>query len=99
MRAGLAALDLWTDDAIDRLNRLGDALRSELRQQGWTVAGRGSLMRIHVSEPDVLWWSLYDRGVLLAANGLACLSTPMDDAVISEVARAFADVRTQQAWS
>lgn len=99
MQAGLAALDLWTDEAIDRLNGLGDALRSQLQQQGWPVTGRGSLMRIHVHDPGLLWWSLYEHGVLIAANGLACLSTPMDDAVIGDIAQTFAHVRAQRVWS
>lgn len=99
MRAGLAALQLWTDDAIARLNALGETLRSELLEQGWTVTGRGSLMRIHVTDREQLWWSLYDRGVLIAANGLACLSTPMDEAVITHVGRIFAEVRTLRDWT
>jgi glutamate-1-semialdehyde 2,1-aminomutase len=93
MRAGLAALDLLDAPAIERLNGLGDDLRTRLAGQGWDVAGRGSLLRVLdvAGNPD-LWWRLYDAGVLLATNGLAALSTPMDAAAVEEVARRFAGV-------
>lgn len=93
LRAGLAALSLWDDGEIARLNRLGDGLRATLAGQGWTVTGRGSLLRVHVPDPPALWWALYREGVLIAVNGLACLSTPMDAAVVERVAAAFARVR------
>jgi glutamate-1-semialdehyde 2,1-aminomutase len=93
LRAGLAALEAWDDAAIERLNALGDDLRETLTAQGWTVTGRGSLLRVHAEDPADLWWRLYGEGVLIAVNGLACLSTPMDDAVLAQVADAFAAVR------
>jgi glutamate-1-semialdehyde 2,1-aminomutase len=93
MRAGLAALEAWDDPAIERLNRLGDDLRERLATQGWTVTGRGSLLRVHVADPQALWWRLYRAGVLIAVNGLASLSTPMDEGILDQVAAAFRSVR------
>lgn len=92
MRAGLATLRLFGGEEIDRLEALGDRLRAELSAQGWRVTGLGSLLRVHVQDPQRLWWVLYRHGVLLANNGLACLSTPMTDAVVDTVIDAFADV-------
>jgi glutamate-1-semialdehyde 2,1-aminomutase len=93
LRAGLAAMQLWDEAAIGRLNALGDGLRAALAAQGWEVTGRGSLLRVHVADPAALWWRLYREGVLISVNGLACLSTPMDAAVVERVAAAFARVR------
>jgi glutamate-1-semialdehyde 2,1-aminomutase len=89
LAAGLAALQLLSAEEVDRINALGDRLRERLTSQGWTVTGRGSLARVHVPDPAALWWRLYGEGVLIAANGLLCLSTPMDEAVVDEVAAAF----------
>jgi glutamate-1-semialdehyde 2,1-aminomutase len=93
LRAGLAALEAWDDGEIARLNALGEGLRASLADQGWTVAGRGSLLRVHVPDPTALWWALYREGVLISVNGLACLSTPMDETVVEGVAAAFGRVR------
>jgi glutamate-1-semialdehyde 2,1-aminomutase len=90
MRAGLAALELYDADDIARLNALGDELRTELAEQGWTVTGSGSLLRIHTPEPEQTWWRLYRAGVTIAINGLACLSTPMDESTVAAAADAFA---------
>ncbi len=52
MSAGAAALALFTGDAVDRLNAMGDRLRggltAVLTEAGapWQVSGRGSLMRL-----------------------------------------------------
>ena len=99
LRAGLAALEAWDEREIDRLNRLGDGLRAALQAQGWTVTGLGSLLRVHAAEPAALWWRLYAEGVLIAVNGLACLSTPMDAAVLERVEAAFARVASTAATS
>jgi glutamate-1-semialdehyde 2,1-aminomutase len=92
LRAGLAAMELLTAPEIDRINALGDRLREALAGGGWEVTGRGSLLRIHVEDPAALWWELYGEGVLIAANGLACVSTPMDDEVVETAIEAFARV-------
>jgi glutamate-1-semialdehyde 2,1-aminomutase len=93
MRAGLAALELFPPEEIARLNRLGDRLREALAEQGWELTGQGSLLRVHTSDPAELWWRLYGAGVLLGTNGIACLSTPMDEHVVQRVIAAFAESR------
>ncbi|HEY8449744.1 MAG TPA: aspartate aminotransferase family protein [Bacillota bacterium] len=56
MAAGLAAMRLWTPDAIERLNHLGDLARRELtavfQEAGvpGQVSGRGSLLRLHMTD-------------------------------------------------
>ncbi|MBB4662005.1 aspartate aminotransferase family protein [Conexibacter arvalis] len=95
MRAGRVAMELLTRAEIERLNALGEQLRKALAEQGWTVTGLGSLARVHVDDPAQLWWRLYREGVLIAANGLLCLSTPMDEAVVDHVAGAFERVAGQ----
>jgi uncharacterized membrane protein HdeD (DUF308 family) len=47
---------------------------------------------VHVQDPAALWWALYGEGVLIAVHGLACLSTPMDAAVLARVRDGFARV-------
>jgi glutamate-1-semialdehyde 2,1-aminomutase len=92
MRAGLAALELLTAEEIDRINALGDRLRHELRERGWKVTGRGSLLRIHSNDPPGQWWRLYAAGVMIAGNGLAAISTAVDDADLERAVAAFASV-------
>lgn len=92
MEAGIAALRDFDAAATERLNALGDRLRAGLADLGFEVAGRGSLVRLHDPEPTRLWWAAYRQGLLLCGNGLACLSTPMDDATVDEILRRFADV-------
>jgi glutamate-1-semialdehyde 2,1-aminomutase len=89
MRAGLTALRLLDADAIARINRLGDALRAALKERGYPVNGRGSLLRIHAADALDLWWRLYREGVLIARGGLAAISTPMDESTIGEIVRRF----------
>ncbi|HYM46324.1 MAG TPA: aspartate aminotransferase family protein [Solirubrobacteraceae bacterium] len=90
MRAGLAALQALDAPAIARIDALGERLRTGLAAQGFTVTGRGSLLKIHSSRLLELWWRLYAEGVLIAADGLCCASTVMDDAVIDAALEAFA---------
>ncbi|MFD1859499.1 aminotransferase class III-fold pyridoxal phosphate-dependent enzyme [Aeromicrobium camelliae] len=80
MIAGRVALEHFTAEAIERLNSLGDQLRSGLTEAGIAVSGRGSLTRIR-EDVDLprLWWALYGEGVLAGTNGLLALSTPMTD--------------------
>ncbi len=92
MRAGLASLELLTAEEIDRINALGDRLREELLAQGWKVTGRGSLLRIRSSDPTAQWWRLYEAGVMIAGNGLAAISTAVDDADLDRAVAAFATV-------
>jgi glutamate-1-semialdehyde 2,1-aminomutase len=90
MRAGLMGLRLLDEGEIARINGLGDDLHEGLRGLGLTVNGRGSLLRIVSDEPLELWWRLYRAGVLIAKNGLACISLPMDDSTVEELLRRFA---------
>ncbi len=92
--AGLAALDLLDQAAIDRINAHGDRLREAVAAMGYNVAGSGSLFRLL----DILgdydaWWRLYNAGVLVATNGLCSLSTVMTDADLEEIAARFAAAR------
>jgi glutamate-1-semialdehyde 2,1-aminomutase len=90
MRAGLAALRALDGEAIARIDALGERLRAGLAEQGHEVTGRGSLLKLHSERLPELWWRLYREGVLIATTGLACVCTPMDDAVIDRVLAAFA---------
>ena len=89
MRAGAAALDALDAEAIARIGALGELLSAGLLELGYTVTGRGSLLKIHAEDQVDLWWRLYREGVLIAASGLACVSTPMDETVIERALAAF----------
>ena len=114
MAAGVAAMRMFTREAIERLNALGDTARRRLREafriagaEG-QIAGEGSLILFHMSdEPladyravyragtegrarrlDALFRALLNRGVVTSASGMACLSTPMEEAEIDHLADA-----------
>jgi glutamate-1-semialdehyde 2,1-aminomutase len=89
MGAGLVALRLLDAATIDRINGLGDLLRAGLRERGFEVAGRGSLLRVAADDALDLWWRLYRAGVLVARGGLAAISTPMDDGTVEEILERF----------
>jgi glutamate-1-semialdehyde 2,1-aminomutase len=95
MRAGLAALEAYGEAAIERIDALGERLRTGLRVSGWRVSGRGSLLRVHADDPNRRWWRLYEEGVLIAGNGLMCVSTPMDEQVVERVLEAFERVGSE----
>jgi glutamate-1-semialdehyde 2,1-aminomutase len=84
MRAGLAALRALDETAIARANSLGERLHAELRHRGYAISGRGSLLKVHSPELTALWRRLYEKGVLIAADGLCCVSTVMNEATIEE---------------
>ncbi len=90
MRAGLAALQALDAPAIARIDMLGERLRAGLQAEGCTVTGRGSLLKIHSPELSELWRRLYAEGVLIAADGLCCVSTVMDEAAIDTALDRFA---------
>jgi glutamate-1-semialdehyde 2,1-aminomutase len=83
--AGAATLELLTREAIDALNRRGDALRTRLRElfdQTETrvrITGLGSLFAIHPTErPELrhrIFLGLYNQGVLSDPRGVGTLST------------------------
>ena len=86
MRAGLAALRALDETAIARANSLGERLHAELRNRGYAISGSGSLLKVHSPELPALWRRLYEEGVLIAADGLCCVSTVMNEATIEEIA-------------
>ncbi|MEZ5121809.1 MAG: aminotransferase class III-fold pyridoxal phosphate-dependent enzyme [Solirubrobacterales bacterium] len=96
LRAGKAALRLYDHGAVERLNALGRVARHRLgevaRPFGWDVRGVGSVFRLAPAENDsaerrrALWWAAYDHGVLLSTSGVLCLSTPMDEPVLDDIA-------------
>lgn len=102
MAAGAVSLRLLTDGAIARLNALGDAARdalaAKLAHVGWEVRGRGSLFRpfpqgqaqMAPALRTRLWWAAYERGLLLTQANCVALSTPMTEAVVSDVVERLA---------
>lgn len=93
MRAGAVALDLLTAAEIERINMLGDRLHASLAERGWEVSGLGSLLQVKSEDPAALWWRLYEEGVLIANNGLVCMSTAMGDEDVEYALKAFERVR------
>jgi glutamate-1-semialdehyde 2,1-aminomutase len=93
MSAGLATLRALDAPAIERIGALGERLREGLRTLGYEVTGAGSLCKLHSPELPALWRRAYDAGVLIAADGLACVSTAMDETTIERSLQAFARAR------
>lgn len=92
MVAGATALLEFPLDRIAELNASGDRLRQELSSAGFRVSGAGSLLRIRERvDPALLWWDLYERGVLVGTNGLLSLSTAMSPSDLDHVADVVAD--------
>jgi glutamate-1-semialdehyde 2,1-aminomutase len=92
MSAGLAALDALNAGEIERIDVLGERLRAGLTRLGYEVTGAGSLCKLHAADISALWRRLYGEGVLIAADGLACTSTAMDEAVVDRALDRFARV-------
>lgn len=91
MAAGLAALQALDAAAIARIGALGEQLRAGLRALGYEVGGAGSLCKLRApADTRALWSRLYERGVLIAADGLISVATVMDEAVIERALAAFA---------
>lgn len=114
LRAGAKSLDLFDETEAARLNALGDLARERLRQAieplGWTVRGRGSLLRPfpgpgRSAKPSAdqlrLYWTAYEAGVLIMPTALLALSTPMTEEVvidaIDKVSEAVARVAAEGA--
>lgn len=103
MAAGAAALRLYSESEVQRLNSLGDAARESVTARvadvGWEVRGRGSLLRavpagsekVDESTQHRLWWESHKRGLLGSPANLLSLSTPMDQAVVNDIADRLAD--------
>ena len=98
MRAGIVSMELYTESEVNRLiglgNRLRDQLNDEIRDFGWEATGYGSSIRFQFTgeiEPAEwkrnLWLAAESRGLLLVPGSLSiALSTPMDEALIDDVA-------------
>jgi glutamate-1-semialdehyde 2,1-aminomutase len=98
MAAGVACMRMFTSGAVERLNQLGDALRTALApavNHGWQVRGAGSLFQLYPADrteaqtraaQQALWWAAYDNGVLLTQDGCGSLSTPMAESTVDEIA-------------
>jgi len=95
MRAGFAAMEIFGGDEMATLSRFGDHVRHQLGAQGWNVTGHGSLFRVHAEDPAALWWAAYHHGVLLAKNGLGCLSTAMQEHDVDEISSVFSSIRSE----
>ncbi|WP_205673093.1 aspartate aminotransferase family protein [Amycolatopsis nivea] len=103
MAAGAAALRIYSESEVKRLNSLGDAARESVQARvadvGWEVRGQGSLLRavpagtekVDAETQHRLWWESYDRGLLGSPANLLSLSTPMDKTVADEIADRLAD--------
>jgi glutamate-1-semialdehyde 2,1-aminomutase len=89
MGAGLAALDALGGEQIERIGALGTQLREELGRLGYEVSGAGSLCKLHALDLPQLWRKLYDGGVLIAADGLTCVSTAMDEDTVGRALEVF----------
>jgi glutamate-1-semialdehyde 2,1-aminomutase len=89
MGAGLAALNAFGSAEIERIGALGERLRVGLTAQGYEVSGGGSLCKLHADDFKALWRALYEQGVLVAADGLMSVSTPMDETVVDTALAAF----------
>lgn len=103
MAAGLVSMELLSREELTRINALGVRMRhtlgAELDPGIWEVRGTGSLFRLH-PPPDgqpptdwakQLWHEALRRDVLLTPNGLASISTPMDEAVVDDAAERLVD--------
>ena len=93
MAAGVVTLDLLSQEEIDRINALGaklaEGLAEALDGSGLRalVTSSGSLVNIRGDAADVsmLHRAALEAGVYMAPRGMLCISTPMDDAVVSEL--------------
>lgn len=97
MAAGVEALRLLTQERIDHINSLGDAVRDrsadQLGELGWELRGTGSLFRpfpigakaVSSEVQQRLWWAAYERGLLLSSANMGALSTPMTESVAQEI--------------
>ncbi len=92
MRAGAATLEALGVQEIKRIDALGERLRVGLREHGHTVTGAGSLCKLHSADIHGLWRAAYLEGVLIGADGLMCVCTPMDEQVIDRTLEAFGRV-------
>jgi len=92
MAAGCASLDLLDQSAIDRINGMGERLAEQLdgaaRDAGvdMHVHACGSLLQVNCADPLAFHRACLEEGLYIAPRGSMNLSTPMDQAVLDEVA-------------
>ena len=103
MAAGLAAVsEVLTDEALNRVNALGDRLRDHLNEVAnkadapINITGDGSLMTFHFDfgNPDLLkllQLDLIAAGQYIARRGMVVLSLPMTEADTDGLVDAFAE--------
>jgi glutamate-1-semialdehyde 2,1-aminomutase len=102
MAAGLAAVtNVLTDEALNRINELGDRLRDRLNAVAEAagapveVTGTGSLMTIHCRQGpafhDLLQFDLLAAGQYIARRGMLALSLPMTEADADGMVAAFSE--------
>jgi glutamate-1-semialdehyde 2,1-aminomutase len=103
MAAGAAALRLYPESEIERLNTLGDLARATIQAglagSGWEIRGWGSLLRavpegsqkVPEELQHRLWWESYYRGLLGSPANLLSLSTPMNKAVVDDIVDRLTD--------
>jgi glutamate-1-semialdehyde 2,1-aminomutase len=98
MAAGCASLDLLPQEEIQRINALGDRLRTGLQElfrhagAELTAGGYGSLVSILCADDASSFQNTLARfhaaaleeGVYFAARGMLNISTPMNDAVVDQ---------------
>ena len=109
MAAGYAGLSsIATAEALDRLNRRGDALRESLEalfsetRAGLRVSGLGSLLNIHaggIAAADapaaaLLFFDLLERGFYCAPRGFMALSLAVEDGHLRDFLAAMRDILT-----
>jgi glutamate-1-semialdehyde 2,1-aminomutase len=112
MAAGYAGLSqVATSEALDGLNRRGDALREELSRlfaetaAGLRVSGLGSLLNLHAGGPasseatagDLLFFDLLERGFYMAPRGLIALSLAIEDVHVRAFLAAMRDILASRA--
>ena len=98
MSAGAAAMRLFDEEAVTRLNelcaRLDSNVAPELAGSGWSFRRNGSAFRVFPegAEPEqrphhqrALYRAAYGRGLLTSASGICALSTVMDASLIDRV--------------
>jgi glutamate-1-semialdehyde 2,1-aminomutase len=92
MAAGCASLDLLDQAAIDRLNDMGERLAGRLDAAGrdagigMRVHACGSLLQVNCEDPLAFHRACLEEGLYIAPRGSMNLSTPMDEAVLDEIA-------------
>ncbi|MFE7628918.1 aspartate aminotransferase family protein [Kocuria sp. NPDC057446] len=88
LAAGLEAMRSFNRTQVEALNTAGDELRATLHAAHIPVSGLGSLLRLRHPDLERLWWSLYERNVMVGTNGLIALSTAMNDTHLDNIREA-----------